>query len=29
VRGQPCPIQSLVKIVGKPPSSKPKAHKPQ
>jgi hypothetical protein len=29
VRGQPCPIQSLEKIVGKPPTSKPKAHKPQ
>ncbi len=24
VRGQPCPIQSLEKIAGKPPSSKPK-----
>jgi hypothetical protein len=29
VRGQPCPIQSLEKIAGKPPSSKPKAKKPQ
>jgi opacity protein-like surface antigen len=29
VRGQPCPIQSLEKVAGKPPTSKPKAHKPQ